>query len=102
MKLTEHGYSCNGPGGRKLGRRHGAFTLVELLVVIAIISILAAVLLPVFSAARKRAGQATCINNQKQLGLGVKIYVNDNDNIFPGIASRTYGFQTTDWIYWRT
>ena len=79
-----------------------AFTLIELLVVIAIIAILAALLMPVLSAAQKRAAQATCINNQRQLGLGVQIYVNDNNNIFPGIASRAYGFQSADWIYWRT
>jgi prepilin-type N-terminal cleavage/methylation domain-containing protein/prepilin-type processing-associated H-X9-DG protein len=79
-----------------------AFTLLELLVVIAIIAILAALLLPVLSAAKKRAAQATCINNQKQLGLGMQINVQENDDTFPGIASRMYGFHPEDWIYWRT
>jgi prepilin-type N-terminal cleavage/methylation domain-containing protein/prepilin-type processing-associated H-X9-DG protein len=78
------------------------FTLIELLVVIAIIAILAALLLPVLSAAKRRAAQATCINNQKQLGLGMKMYVDDNGNVFPGIASRMYGYHAEDWIYWRT
>jgi prepilin-type N-terminal cleavage/methylation domain-containing protein/prepilin-type processing-associated H-X9-DG protein len=87
---------------REQSKRDCAFTLVELLVVIAIIAVLAAVLMPVLSAAQKRAAQATCINNQKQLGLGVQIYVNDNSSVFPGIASRTYGYQSADWIYWRT
>jgi prepilin-type processing-associated H-X9-DG protein len=32
----------------------------------------------------------------------MQIYVNDNNNIYPGIASRIYGFQSEDWIYWRT
>jgi len=78
------------------------FTLIELLVVIAIIAILAAVLLPVLSAAKKRGGQAVCINNQKQLGTGMQMYLNDNSDAFPGIASRVYGYQPEDWIYWRT
>src|SRR5215469_8992924 len=80
----------------------GAFTLIELLVVIAIIAILAAILLPVLSAAKKRAEQATCINNLKQLGPGMQMYVQDNNDAFPGIASRLYGYQPSDWIYWRT
>jgi prepilin-type processing-associated H-X9-DG protein len=76
--------------------------LIELLVVIAIIAILAALVLPVLSAAKKRAAQASCINNLKQLGLGMKIYVDDNHDNFPGIASRMYGYHPEDWIYWRT
>jgi len=82
---------------------HGrAFTLIELLVVIAIIAILAALLLPVLSSAKRKAAQAACINNQKQLALGMKIYVDDNAATFPGIASRMYGYHPEDWIYWRT
>jgi len=78
------------------------FTLVELLVVIAIIAILAGVLLPVLSAAQKRGAQAACINNQRQLGIGMKVYLDDNNATFPGIASRYYGYHPEDWIYWRT
>jgi prepilin-type processing-associated H-X9-DG protein/prepilin-type N-terminal cleavage/methylation domain-containing protein len=79
-----------------------AFTLIELLVVIAIIAILAALLLPALSAAKARARHTQCINHLKQLGLGMKMYIDDNNLTFPGLASRHNGFQPTDWIYWRT
>jgi len=79
-----------------------AFTLIELLVVIAIIAILAAILFPVLSAAKKRAQQARCIDNLKQLGAGITMYIDDNHDTFPGLASQHNGFQPSDWIYWRT
>ena len=62
---------------------HRAFTLIELLVVIAVIAILAALLLPALSAAKARAQRTTCLNNLKQISLGIHLYAGDNDDLFP-------------------
>ncbi len=61
-----------------------AFTLVELLVVIAIIGILIALLLPAIQAAREAARRSACVNNLKQIGLGMNNYENANKKFPPG------------------
>lgn len=66
----------------KLAKRNG-FTLIELLVVIAIIAILAAILFPVFMAAKQQGQKTNCINNLKQLSSAFSLYADANGNTVP-------------------
>lgn len=63
------------------------FTLIELLVVIAIIGILAGILLPVLSRARESARKTQCASNVKQIGMGLIMYANENNEQFPSSSA---------------
>ena len=67
-----------------------AFTLIELLVIIAIIAILAALLLPVLSSAKARAKRTACLNDLKQISLGIHLYAADNGDVLPNTGLATY------------
>lgn len=65
-----------------------AFTLVELLVVIAIIGVLAALLLPTLGRVKETARGVDCLNNLRQIGVALQLYVQDNNNRMPSLRDR--------------
>ncbi|MEO7932872.1 MAG: prepilin-type N-terminal cleavage/methylation domain-containing protein [Chthoniobacterales bacterium] len=68
-----------------------AFTLIELLVVIGIIAVLAGIILPVMSSSQATAQAAKCQANLRQIGIGLTLYANDNNNI---LSNSAYGSTT--------
>jgi prepilin-type N-terminal cleavage/methylation domain-containing protein/prepilin-type processing-associated H-X9-DG protein len=76
-----------------------AFTLIELLVVISIIALLIGILLPALGAARNTARDAACLSNIRQLGLGVAVYAEDN-NEYNVQYRKTWNAGLGDTQYW--
>jgi prepilin-type N-terminal cleavage/methylation domain-containing protein/prepilin-type processing-associated H-X9-DG protein len=67
---------------RRLGSLNG-FTLTELLVAIAVTAVLAALLLPGISTSKSQARRTTCLNNLRQISLGVRMYCDDSSDVPP-------------------
>ncbi len=64
-------------------RRRDGFTLIELLAVIAIIAIMASMIFPQIGQFQARAQSVVCMNNLRQIGVGVLNFVGDNNNDYP-------------------
>jgi len=88
------------PGRDPLPGKSRAFTLIELIVVIAIVGLLAALLFPVFSQARKNSRQSVCLSNLRQLSTATLMYVQDYDEIVPNVTGANTGVDMRGgWIY---
>ena len=83
----------------RCNQRKAAFTLIELLVVMAIIAILAALLLPSLAKSKAEAKNIACINNLKELGLGIRMWAGDQGDKYPWNVDVSLGgaMNSSDW-----
>jgi len=90
-------------------RRKCGFTLIELLVVIAIIALLMGILLPALGRARDQARTIGCRSNLKQYGIGLRMYLDDNQYNFPDahtwLRSESHNYvrkgEEPDGVFWQ-
>lgn len=80
--------------------RRTGFTLIELLVVVAIIIVLIFILLPALGSARAQAKEVACLSNLRQIGVGIRMYADENDGYTPvlfveGSVAQSTGGDTT-------
>ena len=80
-------------------RKQKGFTLIELLVVIAIIALLLSIIVPALSKAKEYARKTICSSNQRQVGLALRIYAEENESCLPPQAVTWWPW---DISYWTT
>lgn len=85
---------------QRVTRDNRAFTLIELLVVIAIIAILAALVLPALSRSKLEAKRIICVNNLREIGLGLRMWSGDNDSKYPWQIDSAQGgsHDSPEWV----
>ncbi|NLX23860.1 MAG: DUF1559 domain-containing protein [Phycisphaerae bacterium] len=81
--------------------RKSGFTLIELLVVVAIIAVLVAILLPSLQRARESARSATCASQEKQMGLALRMYLDDNGEHYPAAFKHHFTLDADQGWCWR-
>jgi len=80
-------------------RRRLGFTFIEILFIIGIGVLLMVILMPVFSAAKKKGRKTECISNLRQIGLALQMYGEDNDALMPPWMNRRHDGdgKTSEW-----
>lgn len=73
----------------RISRGEQAFTLIEVLVVIAVIAALAGLMVPALGMMRVNANRSTCLSNERQIGLALQLYANDNSQAYPPTSHST-------------